>query len=80
MNDDGVLTLYNADGSVQWEMIGGHCRTLEDGCKEGLVVNDDGSLVIGGKRINAAAIYGDAIFTPWPFTVSPNVRLVKGKK
>lgn len=80
MHEDGVLTLYGADGSIQWEIIGSKCRSSADNCKNGLVVNDDGSLVIGGKRMNAAAIYGEAMFTPWPFTVSPHVRLVKGRK
>mmetsp|Transcript_5445 Transcript_5445/g.8945 ORF Transcript_5445/g.8945 Transcript_5445/m.8945 type:complete len:471 (-) Transcript_5445:330-1742(-) len=80
MQDDGVLTLYGSDGAVEWEMIGSVCRDHDSRCKNGLVVYGDGTLEIGGKRVNAAAIYGEAVFTPWPFTFSPNIRLVKGRR
>ena len=80
MADDGILTLYGRDGLVEWEMIGDVCHTFENGCRNGLVVYDDGTLEIGGKRINAAAIYGEAVVTPWPFKFSPNIRLVKGRR
>jgi hypothetical protein len=80
MNEDGVLTMYGSDGSLKWEMIGSTCKVVSDTCKNGLTVNTDGSLVIGGKRINAAAIYGKPEFSPWPFTVAPKLRLIKGKK
>jgi hypothetical protein len=78
MDDDGSLTLYGSDGAVEWEMLGAVCKG--QGCKNGLVVNMDGTLEIGGKRVNAAAIYGDPVFTPWPFTFSPAIRLVKGRR
>jgi hypothetical protein len=80
MNEDGVLSMYASDGSLKWEMIGTTCKVVSDTCKNGLTVNADGSLVIGGKRINAVAVYGAPEFSPWPFTVAPKLRLVKGKK
>lgn len=79
MDEDGVLTLYDSQGDVEWQMSGSVCVD-DNKCKNGLAVNDDGSLEIGGKRVNVAAIYGQAQFAPWPFTVSPSVRLVKGRK
>ena len=76
MNDDGVLTLYGSDGDVQWKLVGGTCRANTD-CEPGLVVKDDGNLVIGGKSITSVTIKGDAPLTPWPFEREPKLRVVR---
>jgi hypothetical protein len=80
MNDEGVLALYGSDGSVEWEMTGSRCDSVSSGCKNGLVVSTDGSLEIGGRTIRSATVYGNAMFSPWPFTESPNIRVVKARK
>ena len=76
MNEDGVLTLYGADGSVQWQLVGGKCQSDKD-CTPGLVVKDDGNLVIGGKAITSVTIKGDAPLSPWPFEMDPKLRVVR---
>jgi hypothetical protein len=78
MNEDGVLTLYGSDGSVEWRLVGGKCRPDTD-CVPGLVVQNDGNLVIGGKAITSVTIKGDepAPLTPWPFQMEPKLRVVR---
>lgn len=76
MNENGVLTLYGADGSVQWRLVGGKCHPGMD-CIPGLVVKDDGNLVIGGKAITSVTINGDAPLSPWPFEMEPKLRVVR---
>jgi hypothetical protein len=80
MDDEGYLTLYGSGGSIEWEMIGGFCDKSNIGCKDGLVVKKDGSLEIGGRRIRAATVYGDAMLSPWPFEEEPKIRLFKARK
>jgi hypothetical protein len=77
MKEDGVLTLYGSDGSVQWKLQGGKCRAHDTECEPGLVVKDDGNLVIGGKSITSVTIKGDAPLSPWPFEREPKLRVVR---
>jgi len=77
MNEDGVLTLYGSDGAVQWKIQGGKCRAGNTHCEPGLVVKEDGNLVIGGKSITSVTIKGDAPLTPWPFEREPKLRVVR---
>lgn len=77
MGEDGVLTLYGSDGEVQWKIQGGKCRASHPECEPGLVVKDDGNLVIGGRSITSVTIKGDAPLTPWPFEREPKLRVVR---
>lgn len=79
MSDDSVLTLYGASGEIEWEIVGEACGSV-DGCKNGLVFNEDKTLTIGKKTIKQATVYGDASFTPFPFTELPKLRVTKGRK
>lgn len=76
MNQEGVLTLYGHDGSVQWRLVGGICKP-DTNCVPGLMVKDDGNLIIGDKHITSVTIKGDAPLTPWPFEKEPKLRVVR---
>lgn len=77
MGEDSVLTLHGSDGSVQWKIQGGKCRASNKECEPGLLVKEDGNLVIGGRSITSVTIKGDAPLTPWPFEREPKLRVVR---
>lgn len=80
MGMDGVMTLYGADKLVEWTIAGGICESFEGGCMNGAILNIDGSLVIGGKVVSTVTAMGMAPLEPWPFVVSPKVRVIRGRK
>jgi len=80
MGMDGVMTLYGADKLVEWTIVGGICESFEGGCMNGAILNIDGSLVIGGKVVSTVTAMGMAPLEPWPFVVSPKVRVIRGRK
>lgn len=80
MGMDGVMTLYGADKLVEWTIVGGICESFEGGCMNGAILNIDGSLVIGGKVVSTVTAMGMAPLEPWPFAVSPKVRVIRGRK
>ena len=80
MGMDGVMTLYGADKLVEWTIAGGICESFEGGCMNGAILNIDGSLVIGGKVVSTVTAMGMAPLEPWPFAVSPKVRVIRGRK
>jgi len=80
MGDDSVLTLYGPSGKTEWEIVGEACGAGDEGCKNGLFFNEDKTLTIGKKAIKQATVYGDASFSPFPFTELPKLKITKGKK
>ena len=78
MGFDGVLSLYGPDNKLHWQIIGGTCENAED-CTKGLVVQEDGSLVIGGKNIDTVTAFDySSTVSPWPFEQNPSLRVVRG--
>jgi hypothetical protein len=78
MRTDGVLTLYGPSSNVEWQIYGHVCDEKSgDECRNGAVLKEDGSLVIGGKTVTSVYVNGDAPLTPWPFAVAPTLRVRK---
>jgi hypothetical protein len=79
MGDDGVLSLYDAEGELEWKMEGALCKT-ED-CISGLEMREDNKLAIGGKVVQWVNVKKDAEpISPWPFAEQPKIKVIHAKK
>ena len=76
--DAGVITMYNADKDMVWQMEGAVCPEGDDDCIPGMQVKDDSSLIVGGKPVYYVKTYtDDAALSPWPFAETPKVRMIR---
>merc|ERR1712137_1092668 len=72
---NGTLKMYGPNSTLQWEIEGTTCDDKGEDCKEGLVIEEDGSVVIGGQEISSFRLYNEtATLSPWPFTKDPGLR------
>lgn len=79
MDDEGVLSLFSAEGELEWKMEGGVCKS--DGCISGLEMRDDGKLAIGGKVVPWVNVKpGADPISPWPFAEEPKLKVIHAKK
>lgn len=79
MGTEGVLSLFDANGELEWKMEGGVCST-ED-CVEGLEMKEDNRVLIGGKLVSWVNVKKDAKpISPWPFADEPKVKVIHGRK
>ena len=79
MGHDGILSLYDADGELEWKMEGTICDSEE--CISGLETREDGKLAIGGKVVQRVSIKKDADpISPWPFAEQPKLKFVYARK
>jgi len=79
MGDEGVLSLFDANGELEWKMEGGVCNS--EGCITGLEMRDDNKLAIGGKVVNWVNVKKDAkAISPWPFAVQPKLKVIHARK
>lgn len=79
MGDDGVLSLYDANGELEWKMEGGVCKT--DGCISGLEMREDTKLAIGGKVVTWVNVKrGAEPIAPWPFAEQPKIKIIHARK
>uniref|UniRef100_A0A7S4NFY1 Uncharacterized protein n=1 Tax=Odontella aurita TaxID=265563 RepID=A0A7S4NFY1_9STRA len=74
MGEDGILRKYHGGGTggeTVWEIAGGLCPEGDEECVPGLVVEENGALVIGGKpgKIKKTASADEMV--PWPFDIDP---------
>eukprot|EP00521_Asterionellopsis_glacialis_P006088 CAMPEP_0195280904 /NCGR_PEP_ID=MMETSP0707-20130614/425_1 /TAXON_ID=33640 /ORGANISM="Asterionellopsis glacialis, Strain CCMP134" /LENGTH=439 /DNA_ID=CAMNT_0040339733 /DNA_START=112 /DNA_END=1431 /DNA_ORIENTATION=- len=80
MTNEGVLKMYGPDGKVVWTMEGDVCGEDQTSCVDGLIMDAKGAIKIGSKTITSYTVMNsDSLqdLSPWPFTVSPKVRMVK---
>jgi hypothetical protein len=80
MSLDGILTMYSHEQTVEWQVVGGVCDSFENGCMNGTILREDGSLVIGGRPVSTVAVMGASTMSPWPFQVPPKLRMIRAKK
>lgn len=79
MGDDGVLSLFDAHGELEWKMQGSVCKS-ED-CIEGLEMREDSRLYVGGKYVQWVNVKKDAEpISPWPFAEAPKIKIIHAKK
>lgn len=74
VNHDGTVSVFGEDRELDMLLVGDVCST-ED-CVDGLLMEADGSVFIGGKRVKTILVYGnDATLTPWPFEETPKLKV-----
>lgn len=79
MGNDGILSLFDGIGELEWKMEGGTC--VKDDCIEGLEMKDDGRLFIGGRLVPWVNVKKAAEpIAPWPFAVEPKLKVIHGRK
>lgn len=73
---DGTVSILNEDGELDMLLVGGVCS--KPNCIDGLVVEPDGSVMVGGTRVKSLHSYGHtATITPWPFEQAPKLKIKK---
>lgn len=82
MGRDGVVTLYEPDHEVVWQMFGATCPAGDNDCTDGLVMKENGIVTIGGKMVTTVSVKGSQMpqLSPWPFAITPKVRMVRARK
>lgn len=78
MGDDGVLSLFDSHGELEWKMDGAICES--DDCINGLEMKKDGKLAIGGKPIQWVNVKKNAEdISPWPFAIEPKLKVIHAR-
>lgn len=76
VKEDGTVSILDEDGELNMLLVGGVCS--KPNCVDGLVVETDGSVFVGGKRVKSLLAYGDSTtITPWPFQEAPKLKVKK---
>lgn len=79
MGDEGVLSLYDANGDLEWKMEGAVCKA--EGCIDGLEMREDNKLAIGGKVVTWVNVKKEAEpISPWPFAEQPKLKVIHARK
>jgi len=74
VNHDGTVSVLGEDRELDMLLVGDICSS-ED-CMDGLLMEADGSVFIGGKRVKSVLVYGsDTTITPWPFEENPKLKV-----
>ena len=75
VNDDGTMNLFNDEPSLAMKLKGNACNGRK-GCRDGVVLHDNGSVSIGGQLAKTIVSYKkDMDITPWPFTKKPKLHV-----
>lgn len=78
VNGDGTVSVFGEDRELDMLMVGAVCSKEE--CLDGILMDADGIVYIGGKRVRSLLAYGaDTTITPWPFEETPKLRVKKYK-
>jgi hypothetical protein len=77
VHDDGTVSIKDAGKELDVLMKGGVCKEDDDdSCLQGLLLQEDGKVMIGGKQVKTAFLYGETkTLSPWPFEEEPNLKL-----
>ena len=78
MSDDGVLSLFDASGELEWKMEGDICSS--ENCIDGLEMKEDNRLFIGGKLVPWVNVKDADPISPWPFETEPKLKIIHGRK
>jgi hypothetical protein len=80
LDKKGKATFANADQEVVWVLKGAACPEGDESCKPGMQVNEDGTIVIGGKSVSHVTMFKQTDLSPWPFADPPQLRIKKHHK
>ena len=75
MNDDGTVAIFNDLNELDMLLVGGVCGADADDCVDGVVLEEDGKVYIGGKLVKSIARFDDeSPLSPWPFEEEPKLK------
>jgi len=77
VNVDGTVSVFDNDRTLVMHMEGEVCST-ED-CMNGVTMLHNGSVLIGNKRVKKLSTYGKVDLTPFPFEMTPKLKIKKYK-
>jgi len=80
MTNEGLLKIYGPNGQIRWIMEGNVCGEHQASCVDGLSMDQKGIIAIGSKKVTSCILTDPSTvqeLSPWPFKVSPKVRMVK---
>jgi hypothetical protein len=76
VNEDGTVSVFGEDRELDMLLVGDTCS--KEDCVDGILMEADGTVYVGGKRIKSLLVYGgDSTVTPWPFEESPKLKIKK---
>eukprot|EP00980_Cylindrotheca_fusiformis_P002953 scaffold683_cov124-Cylindrotheca_fusiformis.AAC.22 len=77
VHNDGTVSIKDAEKELDVLMTGEVCGEDDESCSQGLVLEDDGTVLIGGAQVKTAYVYGEETkaLDPWPFAEEPKLKL-----
>jgi len=76
VHNDGTVSIQNPDKELDILLKGGVCAANDEECVDGLVLNENGKIYIGGTQVKIAYMYGETkSLSPWPFEENPKLKL-----
>eukprot|EP00526_Cylindrotheca_closterium_P013969 CAMPEP_0113624820 /NCGR_PEP_ID=MMETSP0017_2-20120614/12807_1 /TAXON_ID=2856 /ORGANISM="Cylindrotheca closterium" /LENGTH=344 /DNA_ID=CAMNT_0000534887 /DNA_START=201 /DNA_END=1235 /DNA_ORIENTATION=- /assembly_acc=CAM_ASM_000147 len=76
VHGDGSVSIRDAAKELDVLMKGGVCGEEDEECVNGLVLEEDGKVLIGGTQVKSGFVYGDSTgLSPWPFEEEPKLKL-----
>lgn len=76
VHGDGSVSIRDAAKELDVLMEGGVCGEEDEDCVDGLVLEEDGKVLIGGTQVKSGFVYGDSTgLSPWPFEAEPKLKL-----
>ncbi|KAL3938287.1 MAG: hypothetical protein SGBAC_006769 [Bacillariaceae sp.] len=76
VHGDGSVSIRDADKELDVLMTGGVCGEEDEDCVDGLVLEEEGKVLIGGMQVKSGFVYGDSTeLSPWPFEEEPKLKL-----
>jgi hypothetical protein len=78
VNADGTVSVFDEDRRLTMSLIGEVCSS-ED-CVDGVMMLENGSVLVGDKRVKKLSMYGNVELTPFPFEIAPKLNVKKYTK
>jgi len=73
VHDDGTVAVFNEVNELDMMLIGGICTV--DECVDGILLEEDGRVYVGGRIVKSAARFDDeSPLSPWPFAITPKLK------
>lgn len=75
VNDDGTVAVFNNVNELDMLLVGGICTPDEHNCVDGILLEEDGKVYVGGKVVKSIARFDDSTgLSPWPFAEEPKLK------
>lgn len=76
VHGDGSVSIRDAAKELDVLLKGSVCGTEDEDCVDGLVLEEDGKVLIGGTQVKSGFVYGESSgLSPWPFDEEPKLKL-----